>query len=81
MQMYEINTLLSNSYLKIKDNWEQARFIAYLIAQTNSKKKLKMTDILTFGWEDNKEHIKSISNTDVDRLRNRAKQIEKLYER
>lgn len=79
--MYEISTLLSNSYLKVKDNWEQARFIAYLIAQTNSKKKLKVTDIITFGWEDKQEHKKSISNSEIERLRNRAKQIEKKYER
>jgi len=34
--MYEIEPLLSNIYLRNKDSWEQARMVAYIIAQTNS---------------------------------------------
>lgn len=64
-------------YLAYKDGWEQSRLIAYMIAQTNSTKKLKLTDILKFQW-DKEEAETSISNADVDRLREQAKQYEQF---
>ena len=63
-------------YLAYKEDWEQARFIAYLIAQTNSKKKLKLTDIVKFHWEKEEGKSKSspsgISKEDIERLRQKA---------
>lgn len=73
--MYEIEALISNIYRKEKSNWEQARLISYLIAQTNSTKKLKQSDILQFHWEKDDVQLDgntSISNEDVDRLKNKA---------
>lgn len=64
-------------YLSYKDSWEQSRLIAYMIAQTNSTKRLKLTDILEFQWED-KNADTAISNEDVARLREEAKQYENL---
>lgn len=64
-------------YLSYKDSWEQSRLIAYMIAQTNSTKRLKLTDILEFQWED-KNADTAISNEDVARLREKAKQYENL---
>lgn len=75
--MYEVDTLLSN--LQDKQAWEQTRLIAYLLAQTNSKKKLKLTDILSFDWDKEKTSTgnTSISNEDIDRLKQKAKLIQK----
>lgn len=64
-------------YLAYKDSWEQSRLVAYMIAQTNSTKRLKLTDILEFQWED-KNADTAISNEDVARLRQKAKQYENL---
>lgn len=64
-------------YLAYKDSWEQSRLVAYMIAQTNSTKRLKLTDILEFQWED-KNADTAISNEDVARLREKAKQYENL---
>lgn len=64
-------------YLAYKDSWEQSRLVAYMIAQTNSTKRLKLTDILEFQWED-KNADTAISNEDVARLREEAKQYENL---
>lgn len=65
-------------YLAYKESWEQARLIAYLIAQTNSKKKLKMTDILKFQWDEDgiKKNVSdtSMSNSDLERLKMKAQQ-------
>ena len=63
-------------YLAHKDSWEQSRMVAYLVAQSNSTKKLKPTDITKFYWE--KEEAVSentvLSNTDKQRLKELAKQ-------
>ncbi len=83
MQLYEVNTIMQNIYLTTKDSWEQARLVAYIIAQANSKKKLKPTDIISFGWEEKeKKHITSISTEDIERLKEKAKIAEqKLSEK
>lgn len=83
MQLYEVSTIIQNIYLTTKDSWEQARLVAYIIAQANSKKKLKPTDIISFGWEEQeKKHITSISTEDIERLQEQAKIAEqKLSEK
>jgi hypothetical protein len=41
-----------------KENWEQTRFISYIIAQTQAyKKKYKLTDIIQFPWDKEKTNI------------------------
>ena len=50
MQMYELEPLISNLHRKDRNSWEQARMVAYVIAQCNSTKKLKHTDIMKFTW-------------------------------
>lgn len=56
-----------------KDEWEQARLIAYLVAQTNSTKKLKMSDIIEFPWEkESSEKNTEITNADLERLKIKA---------
>ncbi|CDE61286.1 putative uncharacterized protein [Parabacteroides sp. CAG:409] len=76
MQWYEINALLNGR--ENRTSWEQTRMICYMIAQVNSTKKLKPTDILSFTWDDKKVEDTAISNTDIDRLKNKAKQTLKL---
>ena len=77
MELYEVKAVMDYEYLAYKDSWEQSRLIAYMIAQTNSTKRLKLTDILEFQWED-KNADTAISNEDVARLREKAKQYENL---
>lgn len=72
MQWYEINAALKYNYYAVKDNWEQARLITYMIAQTNSKHKLKFEDIATFPWENEKDVDKPISKEDIERLNKQA---------
>ena len=79
MEMYEVNCLMSHLYLASKDSWEQARLVGYIGAQTHSTKKMNITDIATFPWEEqNKTHDTSISNEDKQRLEQKAKQLEQL---
>lgn len=72
MQFYEIKPLITKAYLKDKESWEQTRLLGYILAQSNSKKKLKPTDILKFPWDEEKKGDTSISNEDVERLKAKA---------
>lgn len=74
MQWYEINGALKYSYYAYKDEWEQARLIAFLIAQTNSRKKLTLNDITKFYWEKDKEDSEDtkITKKDIQRLNKMA---------
>ena len=79
MEMYEVNCLMSHLYLASKDSWEQARLVGYIGAQTHSSKKMNITDIATFPWEEgHKNHDTSMSNEDKQRLEAKAKQLEQL---
>lgn len=73
MQMYELEPLISNIHKKNKESWEQTRLLAYITAQVNSTKKLKPTDIISFSWDDETGDT-AISNEDIERLKNKAKQ-------
>lgn len=73
MQWYEINAALKYIYYSYKDNWEQARLIAWMIAQTNSRKKLSFEDIVKFNWEKEEIGDTSITKQDIERLKKAAK--------
>lgn len=75
MRFYEIEAAMKYSYYAGKDGWEQTRLIAYLIAQTNSTKTLKLTDIMKFHWEEVGDT--AISNADIERLRKKAETYNK----
>jgi hypothetical protein len=45
----------------------------------NSSKKLKPSDILSFVWDNENKGNTSISNEDVKRLKERAKQYTNKY--
>lgn len=75
IEWYEINAALKYQYYSVKDGWEQARLISYLIAQTNSRRTLKMTDIIEFPWEkESDKEDQSITKEDIERLTKEAEQ-------
>lgn len=76
MEMYEVKAIMDYAYYAHKDEWEQSRLVAWMVAQVNSKKKIKLEDIIAFYWEKEKDAdtTTSISNADVDRLRKQAQQ-------
>ena len=76
MEPYEMNSALKYSYYSHKDSWEQARFIAYVVAQTQSTKKINMEDMLKFYWEkDNEENSDtSITKEQIEMLKAQAQQ-------
>lgn len=75
--MYELNTILSSLNKSIKNDWETTRMIAYTIAQCNSTKQLKPTDILKFDWDNDNHKQEIITQEDVARLKAKATSIAK----
>jgi uncharacterized pyridoxal phosphate-containing UPF0001 family protein len=59
MQIYEIEALVENIWMKSKESWEQARLQAYVTAQCQSTKKMEIKDLMTFPWE-------SVENEKID---------------
>lgn len=80
MQTYEVTALIEHRSHKHREHWEQARFVAFIIAQCNTKKKLKLTDLIKFDW-DGKGEGKTDAPTkeEVNRLAEMAKQMESLF--
>lgn len=72
MEWYEIDAALEYQYYSYRESWEQARLVAYMLAQVNSpKKRLKLEDIIKFPW-DNKEEVQPISEEEIKRLQKKA---------
>ena len=71
---------MEHSYLSSKENWEQTRLQLLVSAQANSKKRLKLQDILKFPWDSKNEKI-SIDKNDIERLEAKAKEIEKQWQK
>ena len=52
MKFYELSPILKNLNVSVKNDWEIARQISYIIAQTQSTKKIKPSDIMLFPWDE-----------------------------
>ena len=63
MRFYEIDPLIQDIYKKNKEKWEMARFIAYIMAQTQSTKEIQMTKLLSFPWEEKEREEEKIEIT------------------
>lgn len=76
MEPYEINAALEGLQCKNRESWEQTRMVCYMLAQTNSTKKLTPSDVLKFPWDAEAEELvdTSISTEDIERLKEKAKQ-------
>ena len=75
MDWYEVNSLMKYRHYAVKEQWEQARLITYMTAQVNSRKHLKLTDIITFPWEkEEKEENTAVTDDDVKRLKAMAQE-------
>ena len=80
MPIYEAELYIENSYLSSKENWEQTRLQLLVSAQANSKKRLKLQDILKFPWDGNGGK-NAIDKKDIERLEAKAKEIEKQWQK
>lgn len=79
MTLTEVRYFLEGLERRKRDAWEQTRILGYITAQVNSTRKLKQTDILSFPWDEessNKKKAVFVSDSEIKRLRDKAKQVE-----
>lgn len=74
MEMYEVNAAMKYQYHSYKQGWEQARLVAYIVAQTQSTKRLTIQDIVKFEWEKEQEEDvdTSITKEQIEALKAQA---------
>ena len=76
--IWEINDIVDNIPYIDRNSWEQTRLLAYISTQTHSTKKLDITDIIQFKWDEKQQKNIEISTEDVNRLKEKAKNMEKM---
>lgn len=74
MKMFEATAFMKHAHAAHRDEWEQARLIAYIVAQVNSTKKLAPSDIIAFPWEKNDAEPDIAA---IEELKAKAKEYEK----
>lgn len=79
IEFYEIDVVLESLNYRHRTSWEQTRMICYVLAQSNSTKTLRPTDIIHFPWDNEFEdkaesHDTFISTEDIERLKKKAEQ-------
>ena len=75
MEFYEIDAILNSMQYRHRQSWEQTRMICYILAQSNSTKSIKPTDIICFPWDDDHRSVDTSVNTeDIERLKKKAEQ-------
>ena len=76
MDFIEVESFIDGLNRRNRESWEQTRLLGYIIAQSNSTKTLKQTDILRFPWDEEEKKDTSVTNEDMKRLRAKAKALE-----
>ena len=78
MELYEINTIIKDLKYTDRTTRELSRYEIYAIAQSNSSKKLKMTDIMELPWdEEGKNKGTKVDEEQAKTLKDRMKMLEK----
>lgn len=79
MTFGEVEAFLVGFNRRSREAWEQTRIIGHIIAQANSTKKLEQTDILRFPWDEEDRGETAVTDDEMERLREKAKQVEQMY--
>lgn len=76
MDFIEVESFIDGLNLRNREAWEQTRLLGFIIAQSNSTKTLKQTDILRFPWDEEEKKDTSVTDEEMQRLRAKAKEVE-----
>lgn len=75
MALYELDIMLDCLDNSVKQQWEQSRYICYTTIQSQSTKKLKPEDIMSFKWDKVEEKNTTVTKEEKERLTEKAKKI------
>ena len=84
LQPYELAVLIDGLPYLDRNEWEQTRIRVFSTASMFSKHKPQLTDIMQFAWDErtarHTELPKEITETEINDLRQQAKQFERIIE-
>ena len=75
MQLYEIECLIENMWMKDKTSWEQTRTVGYITAQCQSTKKIDPKQLMSFPWENKVEKVEDTPE-EIEMMRKEMKDME-----
>ena len=76
MDFIEVESFIDGLNRRNREAWEQTRLLGFIIAQSNSTRTLKQTDILRFQWDEEEKKDTSVTDEEMQRLRAKAKEVE-----
>ena len=76
MDFIEVESFIDGLNRRNREAWEQTRLLGFIIAQSNSTKTLKQTDILRFPWDEEEKKDTIVTDEEMQRLRAKAKEVE-----
>ena len=76
MDFIEVESFIDGLNRRNRETWEQTRLLGFIIAQSNSTKTLKQTDILRFPWDEEEKKDTCVTDECMKRLRVMAKEVE-----
>ena len=77
MQEYELNTIIQNIPYLNRNEKEVDRYQIYVSVQANSKKRLKIEEIMKLPWDDENKTVTRINKEERQQLRDRADELSK----
>lgn len=63
MRPYELRPILKKANMTVRNDWEIARQIMYVTAQSHSAKRLKPTSIMQFPWDNESKNQPKVKMT------------------
>lgn len=73
MKLYEANMLIENITYVDRSEWERTRLNMWATIQSQSTKKINISDLMKFEWEnDAHEHNSILTDNDKVKLQQRA---------
>ena len=84
MRMYEADVHNAHWHMSLKkkrQEWEQARLIAWVTLRCNTKSKVSLSEFLPFEWDKEKNEAPVVTEEDRMRLKARAKALEAEFKK
>lgn len=75
MSFDELQLILNNYQYRFRNEYEMNRLTNYIIAQSNSTKQLKLTDISTFVWDEQQVEKQVITSETVEMMKEKGNDL------
>ncbi len=71
MNWEEVTLLLDELEYSNRDSWEQCRLQMWATLQSQSSKKINVSDVLPFSWDSERKDAQEITLSDIEQFKKR----------